>query len=193
MMKFSPSSSLDVVMPLKTCWSEVKAFCLCRSVRSLFFYYGPFQMNGVINSTLYKQLFFFSFLQTALLRYNLHSLKFTCLAVLQCIFRVCIQHCDLSLEHFHHPEMKPCARQQSPSPHSSLPSPSPSPSVWLCWSLSRVRLFATPWTVACQAPLSMGILHARILEWVAIPFSRGSSQPRDQTRVSFIAGWFFTI
>lgn len=54
MMKFSPSSSLDVVMPLKTCWSEVKAFCLCRSVRSLFFYYGPFQMNGVINSTLYK-------------------------------------------------------------------------------------------------------------------------------------------
>ena len=59
MMKFSPSSSLDIVMPLKTCWSEVKAFCLCRSVRSLFFYYGPFQMNGVINSTLYKELFFF--------------------------------------------------------------------------------------------------------------------------------------
>ena len=44
-------------------------------------------------------------------------------------------------------------------------------------SLSRVRLFATPWTVACQASLSMGILQARILEWVAIPFSRGSSQP----------------
>ena len=32
---------------------------------------------------------------------------------------------------------------------------------------SRVRLFATQWTVACQAPLSMGILQARILEWVA--------------------------
>ena len=30
---------------------------------------------------------------------------------------------------------------------------------------------ATPWTVACQAPLSMGILQARILEWVAISFS----------------------
>ena len=41
------------------------------------------------------------------------------------------------------------------------------------------RLFATPWTVVCQAPRSMGILQARILEWVAIPFSRGSSQPRD--------------
>ena len=35
--------------------------------------------------------------------------------------------------------------------------------------------------VDCQAPLSMGILQARILEWVAMPFSRGSSQPRDQT------------
>ena len=37
----------------------------------------------------------------------------------------------------------------------------------------------TPWTVARQAPLSMGILQARILEWVAFPFSKGSSQPRD--------------
>ena len=33
----------------------------------------------------------------------------------------------------------------------------------------------TPWTVAYQAPLSMGILQARILEWVAISSSRGSS------------------
>ena len=32
----------------------------------------------------------------------------------------------------------------------------------------------------------------RILEWVAYPFSRGSSRPRNQTRVSCIAGWFFT-
>ena len=37
-----------------------------------------------------------------------------------------------------------------------------------------------------------GILQARILEWVAIHFSRGSPQPRDQTRVSCIAGGFFT-
>ena len=36
------------------------------------------------------------------------------------------------------------------------------------------------------------ILQARILEWVAFPFSRGSSQPRDQTQVSHIAGRFFT-
>ena len=119
---------------------------------------------------------------------------------------------------------------------------------------SCIPLFAAPWTVACQAPLSMGfsrqeywirlpcpplgdlpnpgihpvspelagrffttsttweaphgvkvaqlcrtlcdpmnyivhgILQARILEWVAFPFSRGSSQPRDRTQVSCIVG-----
>ena len=70
--------------------------------------------------------------------------------------------------------------------------------VYMCvlccaWSLSHVWLFATPWTVARQAPLSMGILQARILEWVVMPYSRGSSQPRDRTQVSRIAGGFFTI
>ena len=67
----------------------------------------------------------------------------------------------------------------------------------LCFTMpshfSHVQLFATPWTVACQAPLSMGILQVRILEWVPMPFSRGSSQPRDQTQVSCITGRFFTI
>ena len=43
---------------------------------------------------------------------------------------------------------------------------------------SRVRLFAALWTVAHQAPLSMGMLQARMLEWVAMPSSRGSSHPR---------------
>ena len=38
-----------------------------------------------------------------------------------------------------------------------------------------------------------GILQGRILEWVAIPFSRVSFQPRDQTQVSLIAGRFFSI
>ena len=37
-----------------------------------------------------------------------------------------------------------------------------------------------------------GILQARILEWIAFPFPRGSSQPRIQTQVSHIAGGFFT-
>ena len=135
-------------------------------------------------------------------------------------------------------------------------------------SLSHVQLLATPWTAACQAPLSMklsrqeywsglpcpspgdlpnpgmepsslalagtfftteppgkpiciyltcvlvaqlcltlcnpmdcsppgfsvyGIVQARILEWIAIPFSRGTSQPRDRTLVSCIVGRFFTV
>ena len=38
-----------------------------------------------------------------------------------------------------------------------------------------------------------GIFQARVLEWVAVPFSRGSSQPRDWTQVSRIAGRFFTV
>ena len=37
-----------------------------------------------------------------------------------------------------------------------------------------------------------GILQARILEWLAVPFYRGSSQPRGRTQVSHIAGRFFT-
>ena len=134
----------------------------------------------------------------------------------------------------------------------------------LCHVLSHVWLFVIPWTVACQAPLSLefsrqeycsglplpppgdlsdlvikptssvspslqvdssptepsgnpqiitqscltlcdpmdcsppgsyvpGILQAKILEWVDIPFSRGSSPARDQTQVSCIAGWFLTV
>ena len=39
----------------------------------------------------------------------------------------------------------------------------------------------------------LGIFQVRILEWAAFPFSRGSSQPRDGTQVSCIAGRFFTI
>ena len=54
--------------------------------------------------------------------------------------------------------------------------------IWSEWKLlSSVRLFATPWTIH-------GILQTRILEGVAFPFSRGSSQPRDRTQVSCIAG-----
>ena len=47
----------------------------------------------------------------------------------------------------------------------------------------------------CSPPGSSihGIFHARILEWVAISFSRGSSQPRDWTLVPGVAGRFFTV
>ena len=67
--------------------------------------------------------------------------------------------------------------------------------VHLCQVTSVVWLFATLWTVASQAPQSMGILQARILEWVPMPFSRESSWLRDQTcifYVSCISNRFFT-
>ena len=50
-------------------------------------------------------------------------------------------------------------------------------------------------TMDCSPPDSSvrEILQARILEWIAIPFSRGSSWPRDRTWISHIAGRFFTI
>ena len=46
---------------------------------------------------------------------------------------------------------------------------------YILFVLSSVQLFAIPWTVACQALLSVEILQANILEWVAMPSSRGSS------------------
>ena len=54
----------------------------------------------------------------------------------------------------------------------------------LALSLSCVQLFVTPWTVAHQSPLSMGIIQTRILEQVAMPSSRGSSQPGIKPRSS---------
>ena len=64
----------------------------------------------------------------------------------------------------------------------------------MCAMLSHsvVSDSATPWTVDPHA-LAVGILQARILEWVAMPSSEGSSQPRVLTQVSHIAGRFFTI
>ena len=44
-----------------------------------------------------------------------------------------------------------------------------------------VQLFATAWTITRQAPLSMGILQTRVLEWIVMPSSKGSSQPRSPT------------
>ena len=60
-------------------------------------------------------------------------------------------------------------------------------------SLSSAWLFVTQWTLAHLTSLSMGILQSRILKWVVMPSSRGSSQLRDLTQVSCILGRFFTI
>ena len=61
----------------------------------------------------------------------------------------------------------------------------------LCLVVKSCPTIVTPWTVPCQAPLSMRFYQARTLEWVAISFSRGSSQPRYRTQVSCIEGRFF--
>ena len=62
---------------------------------------------------------------------------------------------------------------------------------WNCYSVMSNSLNVTD----CSPPASSvhGILHARILEWIAIPFCRGSSLLRDWTQVSFITGRFFTV
>ena len=63
----------------------------------------------------------------------------------------------------------------------------------LCLVAHSCPTLCNPMDYRLQAPLSMGILQARILEWVAISSSRESSQPRDGTQVSRIAGGFFTV
>ena len=65
--------------------------------------------------------------------------------------------------------------------------------IFLCVSHSIVS--NSLWPHGLYSPLGAsvhGILQGRILEWVTIPFSRGSSWPRDQTQVSLIADRFFT-
>ena len=59
-------------------------------------------------------------------------------------------------------------------------------------TLSHVQLFVTPLGCSPAGSSVHGILQARTLEWVAISFSRGSSQPRDWTWATYIAGGFFT-
>ena len=64
-----------------------------------------------------------------------------------------------------------------------------------CCSVTQsCPILITPWTGICQAPLFMGF-PGRILEWIAMPSTRASSQPRDQKHVSCIsciADGFFT-
>ena len=59
--------------------------------------------------------------------------------------------------------------------------------VCVCESLSRVKLFVTPWTIAPRLTIH-GIFQVRILEWVAISFSRLFSKTRGRTQVSCITG-----
>ena len=57
------------------------------------------------------------------------------------------------------------------------------------WFLSYIRLFATPWTISPPGSSVHGVLLAKILEWVAISFSRGSFWPRDRTWIYLHCRW----
>ena len=64
---------------------------------------------------------------------------------------------------------------------------------WATWVSELVKVAQSCLTLWDTMHYTVhGILQARILEWVAFPFSRRSSQPRDQTQVSHTAGRFFT-
>ena len=66
--------------------------------------------------------------------------------------------------------------------------------LWIIYACLLSHFTVTLWTIACQCPLFIGFSQTRILEWVAMPSSRGSSQPRRQTCISCdssIAGGFF--
>ena len=93
---------------------------------------------------------------------------------------------------------------------SSLPAchPTPNPHPWglfllasvvsgqaprMAWHAQSCLILCDPMDCGLPRYSVHGILSARILEWVAIPFSRGSSRLRDRTWVSCIAGRFFTI
>ena len=78
------------------------------------------------------------------------------------------------------------------SPHGMWGVLDPRPGIKLTASIIKVAQ-SCPTLCNPMGYIVHGILQTRILEWVAIPFSRRCSQPRDQTQVSHIARGFFTV
>ena len=76
-------------------------------------------------------------------------------------------------------EVVPGSRTQAPPQDSYQPE-------------RKSKLLSHVWLCDPMDCIVHGILQVRILKWGAIPFSRGSSQPKDRTQVSHIAGRFFT-
>ena len=65
--------------------------------------------------------------------------------------------------------------------------------IWILLGWSEVKVTQSCPTLCDPTDYTVhGILQVRILEWVAFPFSKGSSQTRDRTQISCIAGGFFT-
>ena len=91
--------------------------------------------------------------------------------------------------------IQPSHPLSSPSPPAPNPSQHHSTAILMCWWIKIVVSWKWKSHQTLCNPMANtvhGILQARILEWVAFPFSRGSSQTRDETRISYIAGGFFT-
>ena len=70
--------------------------------------------------------------------------------------------------------------------HSNMDESIVGMSVCVLSCFSHIQLIATLWAFTCQAPLSSGVLQARILAWVAMHSSRESSQPKNPNRVSYV-------
>ena len=107
------------------------------------------------------------------------------------------------MKHTHH-KLHPAIRRELPTfsfslRWNSLDSTSNAPTFKISTWEMKVKVTQSCPTLCdpmdCSLPGSSvcGILPARILEWVAMPFSRESFHPRDWTQVSCIAGRFFTI
>ena len=92
--------------------------------------------------------------------------------------RIWIQICLILCSYF--------TKQVETSKQESLNWPCACTCVLSHFSHVQLQLFATLWTVAHQALLSLGIPQVRILEWVAMPSSRESSKPRDWTHVCLL-------
>jgi len=83
-----------------------------------------------------------------------------------------------------------------PLPHCIFLPPLPKirhPCTVLCLVAQSCLTLCDPMDCSSPGSSSIGILMARILEWVAMTSSRGSCQPRDKTQVSHIVGRFFTV
>ena len=65
--------------------------------------------------------------------------------------------------------------------------------VRVCESLSRVQLYVTPWTVACQAPLSMGFSKQEYWSGLLCPLPGDLPNPGIEPGSPALAGRFFTI
>ena len=98
-------------------------------------------------------------------------------------------HCLLCLLHW---QMHSLQLSHQGIPHSSFSSVQFS-SVQFSSVAQSCLTLCDPMDYSLPRSSVHGILQARILEWVAISFSRGSSRPRDQTQVSRIVGRCFTI